>query len=226
MPMPMPTAPTRSMLTAIAIAITIATGWVMTPNRAGAATAYVTDELVLGVYAEQTAQGQRLATLHSGATLETLSVSGDFTQVRLSDGTVGWVKSTYLTTREPATARLKELEEELERNPAARAAAPAANATPAGDDTHASDATHAGGDTPPSGYTPASADTAGSTAAAPRDARSLGGAGPALARPSSVLRRFAPLTAAAVVSLGVGYLIGHATLARRIRRKFGGIKVY
>ena len=30
-----------------------------------AAPAYVTDELVLGVYAEQSTQGQRLATLHS-----------------------------------------------------------------------------------------------------------------------------------------------------------------
>ena len=34
--------------------------------RVRAATAYVSDELVLGVYAEQNKQGQRLATLHSG----------------------------------------------------------------------------------------------------------------------------------------------------------------
>ena len=46
---------------------------------AAAATAYVSDELVLGVYAEQNGQGQRLATLHSGARVETLSVSAEFT---------------------------------------------------------------------------------------------------------------------------------------------------
>jgi len=54
--------------------------------RATAATAYVSDELVLGLYAEQNGQGQRLATLHSGASVETLAVNGDFTEVRLNDG--------------------------------------------------------------------------------------------------------------------------------------------
>ena len=57
--------------------------------RGVAATAYVSDELVLGVYAEQNSQGQRLATLHSGTSVETLAQNGDFTQVRLSDGTTG-----------------------------------------------------------------------------------------------------------------------------------------
>ena len=46
-----------------------------------AATAYVTDELVLGVYATQTTQGQRLATLHSGAVVETLSTNGEATEI-------------------------------------------------------------------------------------------------------------------------------------------------
>ncbi len=68
-----------------------------------AATAYVTDELVLNVYSEQNQQGQRLATLHSGANVETLATSGDYTQVRLGDGVTGWVKSTFLTTNVPAT---------------------------------------------------------------------------------------------------------------------------
>ena len=89
---------------------------------ARAATAYVSDELVLGVYAEQNQQGQRLTTLHSGASVEALATSGEYTQVRLADGTTGWVKSTYLTTREPATARVKQLEEELDRS---RATTPA-----------------------------------------------------------------------------------------------------
>jgi len=81
-----------------------------------AATAYVSDELVLGVYSEQNQQGQRLTTLHSGASVETLATAGEFTQVRLSDGVVGWVKTAYLTEREPATVRVKRLEEELARS--------------------------------------------------------------------------------------------------------------
>ncbi|MGB6356527.1 MAG: TIGR04211 family SH3 domain-containing protein, partial [Steroidobacteraceae bacterium] len=90
--------------------------------RATAATAYVSDELVLGVYSEQNNQGQRLTTLHSGASVETLQVNGDFTQVRLSDGSVGWVKSAYLTTQEPAVVRIKQLQDELDRS---RATTPA-----------------------------------------------------------------------------------------------------
>ncbi len=74
------------------------------------------------MYAEQNQQGQRLTTLHSGASVEALSTSGEFTQVRLADGTTGWVKSTYLTTHEPAAARVKQLEEELDRS---RATTPA-----------------------------------------------------------------------------------------------------
>jgi len=48
--------------------------------RAAAATAYVSDELVLGLYAEQNGQGQRLATLHSGASVENAGRHGDFTE--------------------------------------------------------------------------------------------------------------------------------------------------
>ena len=77
---------------------------------------------MLNVYSEQNQQGQRLATLHSGASVETLATSADFTQVRLRDGVTGWVKSSYLTTQEPASVRVKQLEEELDRS---RATTPA-----------------------------------------------------------------------------------------------------
>jgi uncharacterized protein YgiM (DUF1202 family) len=69
------------------------------PAAAFAATAYVSDDLILGVYADQNPQSARLATLHSGASVETLASSGEFTQVRLGDGTSGWVKSSFLVTR-------------------------------------------------------------------------------------------------------------------------------
>jgi|GEM_PF-3602809 len=91
-------------------------------SKVRAETAYVSDQLVLNVYTEQNQQGQRLATLHSGARVETLATSADFTEVRLPDGTTGWVKSSYLTTDEPAAARLKQLQEELDRS---RATTPA-----------------------------------------------------------------------------------------------------
>ena len=92
---------------ALVLALGCAQGW--------AATAYVTDELVLGVYADQSTEGQRLATLHSGANVETLIVRGDATQVRLEDGTIGWVKTAYLTNNEPAVVQVKQLRDELDR---------------------------------------------------------------------------------------------------------------
>jgi hypothetical protein len=195
-------------------------------TQAAAATAYVSDELVLGVYAEQNGQGQRLATLHSGATLDTLAVNGEFTQVRLSDGTVGWVKSTYLTAREPATARVKELEEEMDRRhattPELAEAAAHTELTQLKRDLAAKQAEL------DAALAAAAAAANGAVAAAtppgsPRSATA--GLDAPRAADASFLHRFAAIISAAV-SLALGFWMGYATLARRIRQKFGGIKVY
>ncbi len=47
--------------------------------------------------------------------VETLSSNGDATEVRLADGTTGWVKTAYLTNIEPAATRIKQMQEELDR---------------------------------------------------------------------------------------------------------------
>jgi hypothetical protein len=187
-----------------------------------AATAYVSDELVLGVYAEQNGQGQRLATLHSGASVDTLSVNGEFTQVRLADGTMGWVKTIYLTTVVPATVRVKQLEEELDRS---RATTPALAEAAARSEVEQLkrelSSMQAALD--------AATQVAAPTAAAP-GAATMG----APAAPAGVL---AGIAAAAVkrpwlavlpllAALGCGFWLGYATLARRIKRKFGGLRVY
>jgi SH3 domain protein len=195
--------------------------------RGAAATAYVSDELVLGVYSEQNNQGQRLTTLHSGASVDTLSVNGEFTEVRLSDGTTGWVKSAYLTTREPATARVKQLEEELDRS---RATTPALAEAAArsevlqlqralADKQSELDAVRQGLAAP--------ATSAG--AAASGDAATGGAASNGVARSSSsAIAQMHPWMVAASIlaALAVGFWLGYITLARRVRRKFGGIKVY
>jgi hypothetical protein len=181
---------------------------------AAAAPAYVSDELVLGVYAEQNNQGQRLATLHSGTSVETLEQKGEFTQVRLHDGTTGWVKSAYLTTKEPAIVRVKQLEEELDQRRATTPALAEAAARSEVDrltrELKLSQADLAAArEAAASAVSPAAAAPAGAFAALP-----AGG-------------RMAALMAAAVVlALFGGFWLGYATLARRIRRKFGGLKVY
>jgi hypothetical protein len=175
---------------------------------ASAATAYVTDELVLNVYAEENNQGQRLATLHSGASVETLSVNGDFTQVRLADGTTGWVKSAFLTAKEPATFRVKQLEEELERTRATTPALAEAAARSEVDRlTRELAMKQAQLD---ARRTPTAVNSvADQPAFAPAKQRLIAAAGGVL-----------------LLGLAGGFWLGYATLARRVRRKFGGIRVY
>jgi len=191
--------------------------------RGAAATAYVSDELVLGVYSEQNNQGQRLTTLHSGARVDTLSVNGEFTEVRLNDGTTGWVKSAYLTTREPAAARVKQLEDELDRS---RATTPALAEAAArsevlqlqralADKQSDLDAARQGLVAP--------ATSAGS--ATPGGGASDGAARSGIS--AAVANKHLWMVASAILAaLASGFWLGYATLARRVRRKFGGIKVY
>lgn len=165
--------------------------------RGHAAIAFVSDELVLGVFAEPESQGQKLATLHSGATLDTLQIKGDFTQVRLPDGITGWVKSSFLTTHEPATVRVKRLEEELDQS---RATSPEL-----ADAAQRSELEHLRED----------------IGAKQSQLESL-----SKARPARVTTHWWQAITLAFAALTVGFVLGYATLARRIRQKFGGVKVY
>jgi SH3 domain protein len=186
---------------------------------ASAATAYVSDELVLNVYAEENNQGQRLATLHSGAGVETLSVNGEFTQVRLTDGTTGWVKSAFLTAKEPASFRVKQLEEELERTRATTPALAEAAARSQVDRL-----------TRELALKQAQLDAAQPDAAQPGASRAAPGTTRATADPTNTTPSRQTLIGvfcgALLAALAVGFWLGYATLARRVRRKFGGIRVY
>jgi hypothetical protein len=180
-----------------------------------AATAYVSDELVLGVYAEENNQGQRLATLHSGTSVETLAQNADFTQVRLSDGTTGWVKSAFLTTKEPAVVRVKQLEEELDQR---RATTPALAEAAARSEVERLKLELS------AKQSELDAARAGSSAAV---IASPPASGPLAAIHAAAAPLWPVITGiAAAIGLACGYWLGFATLARRVRHKFGGIKVY
>ncbi|MGA2398487.1 MAG: TIGR04211 family SH3 domain-containing protein [Steroidobacteraceae bacterium] len=193
----------RSAALALALA---AASLVSAVSRVSAAVAYVSDQLVLNVYAEQNQQGQRLATLHSGARVETLATAADYTQVRLPDGVTGWVKSSYLTTDEPAAVRVKQLEEELDRS---RATTPALAEAAAKSETERLERELA-------------------------DKRAQLDAALAVRAPAAgVAPQARPRTLGAGLGLGIGvvaaalgFWAGYVTLARRVRRKFGGLKVY
>ncbi|MGA2775929.1 MAG: TIGR04211 family SH3 domain-containing protein [Steroidobacteraceae bacterium] len=185
-------------------------------GAASAATAYVSDDLVLGVYAEQNQQGQRLTTLHSGALVETLETSGEFTQVRLADGTTGWVKSSFLVTRVPAVARVKELEDELSR---ARATTPELAEAAARSELEQLKSQLSTSQS----ELQAARETAASAAATPVPPAADS---PALRHVGQFLHLPWVTGFAYLITLIVGYGLGHAILARRLRKKFGGIKVY
>ena len=182
-------------------------------SKVRAETAYVSDQLVLNVYTEQNQQGQRLATLHSGARVETLATSADFTQVRLPDGTTGWVKSSYLTTDEPAAVRLKQLQEELDRS---RATTPALAEAAAKSELERREHELADKQAQLKDKE-AELDAALATR--------VPGAG--AAPPAQPHTRGAGLwLGIAMAAAALGFWGGYATLARRVRRKFGGLKVY
>ena len=195
-----------------------------------AAPAYVTDELVLGVYAEQSTQGQRLATLHSGASVETLAVSGESTQVRLPDGRMGWVKTSYLTTREPATVRIKQLQDELDRTRATTPAlAEAAERSEVARLTRELAARQAES-SPAAAGGPAAGSRASGSSDTITASTSATAAAPGGSNDTGDGRPFDPhlwlWISTLCFALACGFWLGYAALARRIRRKFGGLRVY
>jgi uncharacterized coiled-coil protein SlyX len=179
---------------------------------------YVADKLVINVYAEADQASERLTTLETGDRVETLDRTEDFVFVRLSDDREGWVGENYLTTDQPAAIRLRELEGEYKA--AAQQAQKKLNEEIAGlqkqnatlqsqlDDLKQKAAA------PPVVPEPA-------VAATPQPA-------PAEAHPAARKTSFAWMWAPLALLAGgaSGYLLGYQALARRIRNKFGGVKIY
>jgi SH3 domain protein len=80
---------------------------------AAADVAYVTDILRLGIHEASDTSDRPFDNLVSGAELQVLERTTNFARVRTAAGRVGWVKSAFLVTEEPAQARVAQLEAEL-----------------------------------------------------------------------------------------------------------------
>lgn len=85
------------------------------PGLAAAETAYVTDQLRLGLHQAADTGDRAFRTLESGQELEILSRDRNYARVRLPDGTVGYVKAAYLVTDKPAALIVAEARAEAER---------------------------------------------------------------------------------------------------------------
>ena len=76
--------------------------FLLLPILAAADTAYVTDNLRLGLHAAEDTSDRAFRFLDSGQEMEILVRDRNYANVRLPDGTEGWVKAAYLVEEKPA----------------------------------------------------------------------------------------------------------------------------
>ena len=79
------------------------------PLSALGQTAYVTDNLRLGLYEAEDTSGRPTRMLESGQAMEILSRDRNYANVQLPDGSEGWVKATYLVEIKPAKLIVAEI---------------------------------------------------------------------------------------------------------------------
>ena len=173
-------------------------------------TVYVTDELRLGLYDGEQSTGRPFQTLLSGAKLDILERALMTVRVRTEDGVEGWVKSAYLVNTEPARRRVEALERDNTKMSDDLDATRASEAAKTGRieslEADLSAAQQGISDLPELQETNAELRAA-------LDAEGI-----------SVSLRW--LGIAALVAFFGGCLAGYLWLDRRVRRQFGGLKVY
>ena len=87
---------------------------ILFPASVIAETAYVTDNLRLGLHRAQDTSDRAFRTLDSGQELEIISRDRNYAQVELPDGTPGYVKVAYLVFDKPAKLIVNETQAALE----------------------------------------------------------------------------------------------------------------
>ena len=75
---------------------------ILLPVFAAAETAYVTDNLRLGLHTAEDTSDRAFRFLESGQAMEVLVRDRNYANVRLPDGAEGWVKSAFLVEEKPA----------------------------------------------------------------------------------------------------------------------------
>jgi uncharacterized protein YgiM (DUF1202 family) len=186
-----------------------------------AQTYYVTERLEVGVFAQPTLDGDRVAVLHSAEAVEVIGREGNAAMVRLGDGSEGWISSSYLDSALPLASRLETLTAENDRLRAATRA-------------------ETGADTELKNLQSRNSELEKQLASARREAETLQvkSVVPAAkrddeipvetVRPPSNNRVYliAWIVVGIALALALGFWWGYRTLEQRVRRKYGGLKVY
>jgi Bacterial SH3 domain len=172
---------------------------VLASTPAHAESLYVIEQLVVSVNSAPGGAGERIASLHSGERVEVIERAGDEVHVRLAGGRDGWMRASYLSADEPLRTQL-----------AARSA----------DVAHLRQQLEqlqtqlvAARAAPAATVTPAD------DPPAPRGA--LFAVPQTHGRPGWLW-----VWASALVCLGAGFALGWRALDKRIRAKYGGLRIY
>jgi hypothetical protein len=217
------------------------TALVLAASAVNAEPVYVVEQLVVSLASAPGPEGERIGQVKSGDKLELLEREGDEAHVRLPSGTEGWIKASYLSAQEPLQHRLTErtaeveklkqegeklkqdmgrLESQLAAARAARNVASAPAPTPTPTLTPAPPGTPAP-NTPPTETIP------------PPVSDALSGGSPPI-RETVFLRSpdrpgqtpWPLVLGTSFVMLLAGFVLGWKTLDRRIRQKYGGLRIY
>jgi hypothetical protein len=175
---------------------------------------YVVETLIVNLTSEPGGSGDRVASIRSGDKVELIERQGDQSHVRLSSGAEGWVRSSYLTVDPPLRQRLDERTQELDKSRArvqqlegelaqAQAKLVAATQPPAIEPARPAPQVNAA-PPPPERSRPVFPDS---------DA-------------SSTRPNWRWVVLGSVISLIIGFALGWQSLDRRIRRKYGGLRIY
>jgi hypothetical protein len=178
---------------------------------------FVSDKLVLNVYSEADQSGSRVASIETGDAVDELQRDQGFVRIRLEDGREGWVGANYLTTDAPAAVQLRE----LQRQQKSASQADKKSADEIARLKKESEALQA-----------QVKELKAAAAAAPvaADDGVLEGA----SAPQQLAAVAPPATSSSawiwslvvVLAAGLAYAAGYQTLARRLRKKFGGLRIY
>ena len=187
--------------------------WAMLASSvAGAAenTVFVTDELRLGLYPDETTSGRPTRMLTSGDQLRILDRALRSMRVRTDNGDVGWVKSGYVVEKEPARRLIVPLQAQSEKLTASL------DAMTAEKDAMAERITELDTELESAKEGIVALPELQKEVAALQDALDQRGA--------SVHLNW--LIAAAAAAFVFGCIAGYYWLDRRVRKRFGGLRIY
>lgn len=199
-------------------------------------TQYVIEQLVVSVNGAPDGAGERVDQIKSGDKVEVLEHQGDESRVKLTSGQEGWVRSSYLSTTPPMREQLKARTDELEKLRAEKTKLETELASAKKAVTAAAASAATAAPSPAAASAPASSGNEGSAVSASGGASSGPGSGDTTPPPNPPMfgsdaaspSRPSWLVAATVslLTLVAGFVLGWRVLDKRIRAKYGGLRIY